>query len=978
MLRGAACLVLVCAAALAAICAHPATARADGETSSGDRIVRVAYYEDGDYMAVNEAGDYVGYNIDYLDEIARYADWAYDYVDYPSWKEAFAALEAGEVDLLPSVYRTEGRDKTMLFSDSALCSIYTTLNVRYDDTRFSYEDFGNFSDMRVGVIEGGQDAKAFVEFCEDNGFDAEIVPYEETSALLSALDDGSLDAIAITYLGSNSRFRTIAQFAPENIYVALPLDRTELAQELNAAMNKLALRDPTFSTLLYDQYFGINTDQEPVFTDDEYAYLESAPTLRAAYDASRMPISYTDPETGEFAGVAALLFEDISRTTGLSFEFVPVDLHEEAIDLVKRGEVDVIACIDRDVDRLSNGAVDTTGAYLRNPMTLVVGQNPEGGRIALPAGSPLVSEVLLAHEGAGIQYYSDPKRCFDAVLNGKADLTYADTNVANYLLSEPQYGALSATVVADLTDSISIGVSGKADERLLNILDRCVQYTSSSKTTTWTSQSSLAVHPTSPIDFLRQYPLQIICAIAGVFTLILVLALSLSRSKLRTARRIEQLTFTDPLTGGWTLAHFRSAVSSLFERSRSGDYAILYLDIARFKSFNAAFGYTAGDELLVALDRLIGSSIAENECHARITADEYVVLVRWEGWQRLLERFNELDLRFNELGVLRERSHRLLLRAGACVVKRTERNGLTTQELSAYMDEARYARDSLDEAPASAIALYTADMKQRDVEERALMASAHAALDRGEFVAYYQPKVEVATNRIAGLEALVRWISPERGLVTPDEFIPLFEKNGFIRSIDLHMLRLACTRLEERLAAGLPVVPIACNFSRLHLRDDGFPEAVKAIVDDYEVPIELIELELTESIVMEDLERAVQVCRHLKDLGFRISIDDFGSGYSALGTLQELPIDVLKLDRTFLMNSESGERSMAVLEGVVQIAQKLHVEIIVEGVETAEQTALLLRLDDSIVAQGFLYSRPVPRAESDAQLDADTLAPNMR
>ena len=151
---------------------------------------------------------------------------------------------------------------------------------------------------------------------------------------------------------------------------------------------------------------------------------------------------------------------------------------------------------------------------------------------------------------------------------------------------------------------------------------------------------------------------------------------------------------------------------------------------------------------------------------------------------------------------------------------------------------------------------------------------------------------------------------------------------------------------------------------------------MRAIVDEYAVPVDLIELELTENIVMEDLERAKVICRQLKDLGFRISIDDFGSGYSSLGTLQDLTIDVLKLDRTFLMSSESGERSRAILEGVVGIAEKLHVTIVVEGVETCEQAAMLLQLDDGVIAQGYLYSRPVPRAESDRQLDGAVLEPH--
>ena len=188
-------------------------------------------------------------------------------------------------------------------------------------------------------------------------------------------------------------------------------------------------------------------------------------------------------------------------------------------------------------------------------------------------------------------------------------------------------------------------------------------------------------------------------------------------------------------------------------------------------------------------------------------------------------------------------------------------------------------------------------MKDRDIAERALVAAAHDALERGEFTAYYQPKVEIATNRLVGFEALVRWESPERGLVPPDEFIPLFERTGLVVDLDLQVFRLVCARIREQLDAGEHPLVIACNFSRLHMQNDAFPETVKSIVDGFGVPIELLELELTENIVMEDLERAERLCRRLKDLGFRIAIDDFGSGYSSLGTLQNLPIDVLKLDR---------------------------------------------------------------------------------
>lgn len=948
----------------------------DVNPSQNKRVVRVAYFEDGDYMSVDGAGEYRGYNIDYLDEIARYANWSYEYLNFNGFESAEAALEAGEVDLLPMVYQTEERTERMLFSDAPVCEMYTTLNVRVDDTRYAFENFEAFSGMKVGVISESQDAQAFIDYSKQNSFEVQVVPYEATEDLLGALDNGTLDAVAITYLGANSRFRTVAQFAPEPLYFAFSPTQEEMLGEFDTALNRLKLRDPDFATLLYDRYFGINTDQDPVFTEDEYAYLASAPTLRVAYSENRAPLSYTDPETGEFAGVTARLFEDIEHVTGLKFDFIPAGQQSDVIDLVMRGDADIAYGVDHNVIKNTGKEVLTTGAYLRDPMALVVGSNSGGSRIALPESFvPANGELNTAD--SEITYYNTPKACFDAVLEERADVAYVDTHVANYLLSEQQYAPLSVTTITSLSNDMSIGVAANADPRLLSILDRCVQYTSENKMNTWLSQSSLVVHQTSLIDFIRQYPVEIIVALIVLFGILLGVALYLGNVRLKTARRIEELSFVDSLTGGWSLAKFRTEVGGQLASAKDGEYAILYLDIKRFKSFNAAFGYAAGDDLLKSLSNTLGHLSSPGEHYAHITADEFVALIRWNGWDDFMETFNELDRLFNELPVLTSLSHRLSLHAGVCVVSRDKGDRRSSHEtIVEYMDCARYARDSIGESSHSVAALYTADMMEHDIAERALVAQAHDALDRGEFVAYYQPKVELATNRIIGFEALARWESRDRGLVQPNEFIPLFEKTGLVKELDLQLFRQACARIRSQLDKNGSPLPIACNFSRLHLLNDTFPETLRSIVEEYCVPIELLELELTENIVMEDLDRAEHVCQRLKDLGFRISIDDFGSGYSSLGTLQNLPIDVLKLDRTFLMSSESQERSKAILDGVVSIADKLNVSVVVEGVETCEQATMLVHMDERIIAQGFLYSRPVPRSISDQQFATGYLEPH--
>ncbi len=940
-------------------------------------VVRVGCYENGAYMAVDEQGVRSGYDVEYLNQLSHYGDWTYDYVDFGSWEEAFAALKAGQVDVLPSLYEAEAAEDGVLFSEASLCDIYGALSVRLGDDRYAYDDFEAFSGMSVGVIQGRRDGRDFVDYAKQQGFDVQVTEYRTLPDLLAALRSGQVDGVAASHLGSNSEFRIVSRYTIESQYLAVAPGKSALLESVDKAMRDLDLRDPNFSATLVDSYLGLNTDQDPLFTKAEYAYLEHAPVLRVSYDESCPPLAYTDPETGEFVGAVALLFDDISRITGLRFEFIAAADSEEAVRLVEEGRADLVADVPQSNASVAQGSVVTTGSYLRDPMARVVSVGRTGSRVALPNGFTLSSDVSEStNEAHQTAHYATQEDCLDALVNDEADVAYVDVHVANYLLAESRYDELGVSAISGYSREMSIGALRGADDALMSLLDRCVRYTSERRITAWLSQSSLDERPIDLAGIVRKYPLQAVCGVAVLFALVLGVVMCLARIRLRAARHVRDLTFADPLTGGWTLARFRADVEGRLEDMQDGAYAILYLDIKRFKSFNAAFGYSVGDELLQGLDRVLGDATSSDEPHAHITADEFVVLVRWEGIDALLERFTQIDRRFNNLPVLVSLAHRLVLYAGVCVIEgELGRKKADAMALSTFIDCARYARDSIGETSRSVAALYSRDMKERDIAERAMTAVAHDALESGEFVAYYQPKVELASNRVTGFEALARWEAPGEGVIPPSEFIPLFEKNGLVVELDLYLLRLACKRVRGWLDKTGYAPTIACNFSRLHLADDAFPETLKAIVDECGVPIDHLELELTESIVMEDLEHAKRVCQRLKDLGFRISIDDFGSGYSSLGTLLELPIDVLKLDRSFLMSSQSGERSRAILEGVVGIAVRLGVRVVVEGVETCEQASMLAEIDDRIVAQGFLYSHPVPLEESDVQFAEGVLEP---
>ncbi|MEG0071483.1 MAG: EAL domain-containing protein [Raoultibacter sp.] len=923
-------------------------------------------------MSHAEDGSYKGFNIDYLNELALQAKWTYEYVAFDSWAAAFDALAREEVDLLPSVRYTPQREKSLLLSKSSVTELYTTISVRLDDNRFAYEDFEAFREMTIGVIEGGQDAASFAQYCREYQIALSPVYFKNTDELKEALKNGSLDAIAVSDLGHVASLKTVARFSPDPIHVAVAKNQPALLEELNQAMSLIKFRYPDYFSTLYEKYFGVNTTQDPVFTRQEYRYLENAPKLRVAYASFRTPLSYTDPSTKTFAGIAAELFNDITRITGLQFEFIPVDSHQKAVDMTLAGEVDLSYAVDPALEDAEN-EMPKTGLYLYDPMAMIARSATGGDRVALPQGFSLSDKIVKDDPSLEVTYYPTPKLCLDAIIEDKADIAYADINVANYLLAEPQYNSLSILTLSDYMNSMAIGVSPNNDPLLVNILDKCVQFTSDATMTQWITKSTLNSHPTSPLDILRQYPLQIIAGILILAFGVVATMAYIFRSTIRNKQQISQLVNNDPLTGGWSFAKFQSRANDIIKKESTLRHAILYVDINRFKSYNAAFGFTEGDRLLIALNDLLAAFIEEDECFARVSADQFVVLVQWRSLEAFTARFELFDEYFNALDLLKAHKYQVLLFAGISVI--SARTIKTEQVLSEFIDCARYARESIGESSHSIAALYSEDMREHDIAERALQTEAITALERGEFVAYYQPKVHIETGEINGFEALVRWVSPKKGLRAPGEFLPLFEKNGFITQIDLHMFELACRRIRECIDAGLSIPLIACNFSRLHLQNDQFPETLEALVHRYRVPVDHLELELTENIVMEDFKRAETICTRLKKAGFRIAIDDFGKGYSSLGTLQDLPIDVLKLDSSFLMDSANASKSKIILEGIIGIAEKMGVTIVAEGVETPDQAAMLHAMNPQVIAQGFLYSRPVTREESDQQLAAKFMNP---
>lgn len=425
----------------------------------------------------------------------------------------------------------------------------------------------------------------------------------------------------------------------------------------------------------------------------------------------------------------------------------------------------------------------------------------------------------------------------------------------------------------------------------------------------------------------------------------------LMRIMTRNNRELERIAFVDPVTGGHTEARFDQLVRG--RMGRDGAFSLVTLDIGNFRLFNDRFGKADGDRLLAHVHRTIESLLGEGERVARISADVFNLTLEDTDAQAVRARLRAIADAVNAFNEGSDTPYLVKLNCGVYLV-----DGPT--DMVVARDRANTARKSGEARSGSlcAVSFFSDVEHERLLREKEMENSMERALADGEFIVYLQPKISLETGRAVGAEALVRWES-ERGLVPPDEFIPFFERNGFVIKIDLCVFEQVCARIRSWLDAGLEPLPISVNLSPLHLRKPNFLEAFEEVRRRYDVPSDLLEFELTERVAFESLELLRDVVDDIHTLGFRCSMDDFGSGYSSLNVLKEIPVDVLKIDRQFF-DGES-DRAGHVVESVVELAKKLDMGTVAEGVETIPQVEFLRRVDCDMV-QGFVFSPPVPVA----------------
>ncbi|GFI04068.1 phytochrome-like protein cph2 [Lachnospiraceae bacterium] len=392
------------------------------------------------------------------------------------------------------------------------------------------------------------------------------------------------------------------------------------------------------------------------------------------------------------------------------------------------------------------------------------------------------------------------------------------------------------------------------------------------------------------------------------------------------------------------IRHFRRNVNQLLFSS-TREIGFIQFDILRFKIINDLYGEKFGDEILDFIEKQLRETCHENQFFVNLRSDVFMVVMEYDFEEELVAFIRLLEQKISSF-----KSVKLQIAYGVYTVD--DRN----MEMRQMEDRASMARKAAKQNILSNILFYKEQFKESLYNRKFIEENMQSAISEKQFKMYLQPKYSITKNEIIGAEALVRWQHPERGMIYPNEFIPIIEENGFIKKVDYYIWEEVCRFIQDCMRTNVACCPISVNVSRIHLQDDDCIQVLSELIKKFEIPRKLLELEITETI---DDPQVSRKALQLKEVGYTLLMDDFGSGYSSLNILLETPFDMIKLDKKFVENMMVSSKGRIILEQVVLMANQLKLGILAEGVETKEQIEQLRRMGCDQV-QGFYYARPMP------------------
>ncbi len=511
--------------------------------SQDERVVWVGFYEYPYFQEIEEDGSLSGYSYDYLQALAQYTGWRYEYVTTHTSSECLKLLEEGKIDLMGVLKKTPEREAIFDFPAISSSMNLSLLVTKRENTDFAFEDYPSFNGITVGLQKNFARNDGFLRFAKDQGFSVKTSSYDTKEDLTAALNNGSVDAILISSTQNNPNYRVIASFDSDVSYYVTTKGNTALLSELNDGLKRLTAQHPYLQGNLYQKYYDFSEGQIPVFSKKELAYIQENPTLRVVYDSAWGPYE-SIAKDGTPYGISIDLLDRISQIAGIDFHYIPSQSQINTMHLMTDGEGDLLTALSYDYHRANLHNVYITQPYLSvEYVTAYRIEQPENPRLALPRGYHISSIALDVHKNvSNILYYNSVEACLDAIYDGKADYTFLSSYEMEYYLNVPKYHAINYRSLQVSPLELSIGVSKEQDPILFSIIEKSLDGISGLDI-----QQMIQTHITqkredSILNLLYGNPVQFVVIITLIFTslLIAMIAFMLYRSNSHKNDRLQR------------------------------------------------------------------------------------------------------------------------------------------------------------------------------------------------------------------------------------------------------------------------------------------------------------------------------------------------------------------------------------------------------------------------------------------------------
>ena len=919
------------------------------------KVVRVGWY-DSSFNTIDQFGRRSGYAYEYQLKVASYTGWTYEYIG-GSWSQLLQMLVNGEIDLLSDVSYTEERNTKMLFPDFPMGAEEYYLFVGPDNREITSSDPHSLNGKRIGANKDSVQADYCREWADQNGVSAELIELVNTEdESLAKLETGELDAyVTVDSFVNPKRAVPVFKVGSSDFFFAVSNSRPDLLNELNLAMQAIQDENRYFNQQMFEKYIrtsGANSFLSP----EELSWLSGHGPIRVGYQDNYLAFCAKDRTTGELTGAIRDYLgyaEDCLENADLTFETAAYPTVEAAIEALKNDEVDCVFPANLggfDGEKLG---ITMSPSLMNTDIFAIIRQadvntfaNREYVVAAVNQGNPNYDAFLYDHYPTWRKvYFEDTEACLKAVSDHVADCVLVSSYRYNNISRLCEKLHLTTFPTATGID-YSFAVK-KGNTRLYSVLSKMI-----SQIPTSAVNSALSYYITEDskrtIGDIVSDNLAAVIAVSAVLIAVILYLLLKSMKAEKKAKELISATETDSLTGLYNRDYFFQYANAMYREHPETPRDAIVVNIEQFHAINALNGRDFGDQIL----RILGNDMRlfaeeKNGIAGRFGADRFDLYCdHSDAYKEIFDRLQ------GKIDTLAPGAH-IRLRMGV----RPYQEGVEPVQM---FDMARTACSKARGHFKEHLIIFNEELQQKELLDQRLLNDLRRALDCYEFEVHYQPKFDISQKppKLVGAEALIRWMHPELGMIAPPDFIPLLERAGMIAEVDKYVWSLAARQIARWRAEFGVTIPVSVNLSRVDVFDPKLESVLDNILQQNGLEHNALELEVTESAYTENEDELIHVVENLHKKGYTVEMDDFGTGYSSLSMLSALPIDVLKMDRTFIHNIGSEGKNVQLVALILGIADSLHIPVIAEGVESEAQLKLLEDLGCTLV-QGFCFSKPV-------------------